>query len=132
MIGRSLTWHLPRMRVAREAPPVPPAELGPGARVGRVFDTTGFDNMRDSVYGGAPSLMLYAGENAEAKDVARELATVPGFDVVDAGALTRARALEHLAVLWISLAMDGAGGSGARSRFGWCGGESTTALGGGD
>ncbi len=81
----------------------------PGAHVVKVFNTTGFDNMRDPVYAGAPSVMFYAGDHAGAKSIAHSLAAALGFDAVDAGALVRARELEHLAVLWISLAMGAAG-----------------------
>lgn len=89
--------------------------LAPTARVVKVFNTTGFDNMRDPVYEGRASVMLYAGDDAAAKQVARQLATDLGFDAVDAGPLARARELEHLAVLWISLAM-GVGGTPSLGR----------------
>jgi predicted dinucleotide-binding enzyme len=53
--------------------------------------------------------MFYCGDDAEAKGVARRLATELGFDAVDAGGLERARLLEALALLWISLAVGGMG-----------------------
>jgi predicted dinucleotide-binding enzyme len=83
--------------------------LVPKAHVVKVFNTTGYDNMQDPVYDGAPTLMLYAGNDAGAKHHAHQLATDLGFDAVDAGALVRARQLEHQAVLWISLAYGGIG-----------------------
>ena len=83
----------------------------PGARVVKAFNTTGFDNMRDPVYGGAPTVMFYAGDDADAKTAAHELVSVLGFEAVDAGPLARARELEHWALLWISLAF----GAGAPS-----------------
>jgi 8-hydroxy-5-deazaflavin:NADPH oxidoreductase len=83
--------------------------MAPEARVVKVFNTTGYNNMRDPVYGGAPTVMFHAGDDAGAKAVARELSTALGFDAVDAGPLTRARELEHLALLWISLAAGGMG-----------------------
>jgi hypothetical protein len=43
-------------------------------------------------------------DDPQAKNVARELATVLGFEAIDAGGLSAARELEHLAMLWISLA----------------------------
>ncbi|MFN8668138.1 MAG: NADPH-dependent F420 reductase [Gemmatimonadaceae bacterium] len=89
--------------------------LAPTARVVKVFNTTGFDNMRDPVYEGRASVMFYAGDDAAAKHVAHQLATDLGFDAVDAGPLVRARELEHLAVLWISLAM-GIGGTPGHGR----------------
>jgi 8-hydroxy-5-deazaflavin:NADPH oxidoreductase len=83
--------------------------LAPRARVVKVFNTTGFNNMANPVYGGEPTVMFYAGDDAAAKSTARELAAVLGFEPVDAGPLVRARELEHLAMLWISLAVGGLG-----------------------
>ena len=85
------------------------ASWAPGARVVKVFNTTGFGNMADPSYGGEPTVMFYAGDDASAKDVARVLATDLGFDAIDAGGLERARQLEHLAALWIGLAYGGHG-----------------------
>jgi hypothetical protein len=85
------------------------APLAAGARVVKVFNTTGFQNMADPLYGGAASVMFYAGDDAAAKRMAHELATGLGFDAVDAGPLSRARELEHLALLWISLSVGGHG-----------------------
>ena len=85
------------------------AALAPGARVVKVFNTTGYNNMANPTYGGEPTVMFYAGDDAAAKNVAKQLASELGFDVVDAGPLTRARQLENLAMLWIALAMGGMG-----------------------
>ena len=82
--------------------------LAPRARVVKAFNTTGWENMRDPDYPEGPATMLVAGDDLDAKATVRSLATELGFDAVDAGPLARARDLEHLAVLWISLAM-GAG-----------------------
>lgn len=81
----------------------------PNARVVKVFNTTGFGNMQDPTYDAAASVMFYAGEDGGAKEHARRLASDLGFEAVDAGGLVRARELEHLAVLWISLSMGGLG-----------------------
>jgi predicted dinucleotide-binding enzyme len=83
--------------------------LVPNAHVVKVFNTTGFNNMRDAVYDGAPTAMFYAGDDASAKRVVRELVVALGFDPVDTGALIRARELEYLASLWIGLAYGTAG-----------------------
>jgi 8-hydroxy-5-deazaflavin:NADPH oxidoreductase len=88
----------------------------PRARVVKAFNTTGFDNMQNPVYDGAPSVMLYAGDDAAAKSATRDLVAALGFDPVDAGPLARARELEHWAVLWISLAF-GAGAPGLGRNF---------------
>ena len=89
--------------------------LVPNAHVVKVFNTTGAENLRDPTYGGAATVMLYAGNDTGAKRVAHELASTLGFDPVDAGVLTRARALENLAALWIALA-NGATGASALGR----------------
>jgi 8-hydroxy-5-deazaflavin:NADPH oxidoreductase len=80
-----------------------------GARVVKAFNTTGFNNMTDPTYGGEPTVMFYAGDDPSAKEAVARLATDLGFDAVDAGPLMRARQLEHLALLWISLAASGMG-----------------------
>jgi predicted dinucleotide-binding enzyme len=81
----------------------------PRARVVKALNTTGFENMREPRYDGAPTAMFVAGDDAAARATARALAADLGFDAIDAGPLVRARQLEHLAVLWISLAMGGMG-----------------------
>ena len=78
--------------------------MAPDAHVVKVFNTTGYDNMRDPTYGGSPTVMFAAGDDADAKRIALALATVLGFEAIDAGPLTRARELEYLASLWIALA----------------------------
>lgn len=80
----------------------------PTAKVVKAFNT-----IFAQVLGAAPdrtrAQVLYAGDDAGAKAIARTLATDLGFDAIDAGPLTRARELEHLALLWISLAFGGVG-----------------------
>jgi hypothetical protein len=86
------------------------AGWAPGARVVKVFNTTGSNNMENPDYGGQATTMLFAGDDAEAKAVAHELASDLGFDPVDAGPLQNARLLEPLAMLWIYLAYPGGHG----------------------
>jgi 8-hydroxy-5-deazaflavin:NADPH oxidoreductase len=83
--------------------------LVPRARVVKAFNTTGFNNMANPVYAGAPTTMFYAGDDPSAKAIVRRLVEDVGFEPVDAGPLSRARELEHLAILWISLAQGGLG-----------------------
>jgi predicted dinucleotide-binding enzyme len=45
------------------------AALATGARVVKVFNTTGFQNMSDPLYGGVPTVMFYAGDDAAARRV---------------------------------------------------------------
>jgi predicted dinucleotide-binding enzyme len=79
--------------------------LAPAARVVKAFNTTGWENMADPRYDGRATLMPLAGDDADAKAVVASLAESLGFEAVDVGGIARARQLEHLAVLWIALAM---------------------------
>ncbi len=91
---------------------VPPAGSGgqqvaawaPGARVVKIFNSTGSNNMANPVYSEGAATMLYAGDDAEAKKVAHALAADLGFDPVDAGPLANSALLEAAALLWITLA----------------------------
>lgn len=75
-----------------------------GAKVVKIFNSTGFKNMDDPQYGDDRVTMFYCGDDAEAKKVAAGLAGELGFEPVDAGPLAEARSLEYLALLWIHLA----------------------------
>ena len=83
--------------------------LAPGARVVKAFNTVGFDIMADPHIAGGRAVMQVAGDDAEARQVALSLAADLGFEPLDVGPLLRARELEHMAILWISLAFGGMG-----------------------
>ena len=55
----------------------------PRAHVVKIFNSTGFDNMRNPVYAGEATTMFYAGDDAGAKLTAGALATALGFDAID-------------------------------------------------
>ena len=80
------------------------AQWASGAKVVKVFNTTGSNNMENSRYPGGSPGMFYCGDDAAAKKLAKQLVTDLGFEPVDAGGLTSARLLEPLAMLWIHLA----------------------------
>ena len=80
------------------------AEWARGAKVVKIFNSTGSNNMENPVYGGAAIPMFYCGDDAGAKKTAAELARETGFDPIDAGPLENARLLEPYAMLWVSLA----------------------------
>jgi predicted dinucleotide-binding enzyme len=80
------------------------AAWAPGARVVKIFNTTGANNMENPDFDGVAATMFYCGDDAEAKAVGARLAADLGFDPVDAGNLEEARLLEPLALLWIRLA----------------------------
>lgn len=85
------------------------ASWAAGARVVKIFNSTGYANMADPSYDGQPSFMPYCGDDAEAKKIAHQLATEIGFDAQDLGPLKNARYLEPLAMVWITLAFAGLG-----------------------
>ncbi|MBC8120427.1 MAG: NADPH-dependent F420 reductase [Gemmatimonadaceae bacterium] len=80
------------------------AGWAPGARVVKIFNTTGWENMADPVYGATRATMFFAGDDPDAKNVAAGLAAEAGFDPVDVGLLSNADLLESLARLWGKLA----------------------------
>ncbi len=83
------------------------ASWAKGARVVKIFNTTGYKNMADPNYEDRPITMLYCGDEIEAKRAAAAIAADIGFDPVDAGPLSNARLLEPHAMLWIWLAIKG-------------------------
>jgi predicted dinucleotide-binding enzyme len=87
-----------------------------GAHVVKVFNTTGYNNMADPRYGDARSMMLYCGDDAAAKAVAKRLAEDLGFEPVDFGPLANAGVSENVAMAWIWLAIKG--GLGREIAFG--------------
>ena len=80
------------------------ANLARGAKVVKIFNTTGYPNMANPDFHGQAATMFYCGDDDGAKKIAAGLASDLGFEPIDAGPITQARALEFLAFLWISLA----------------------------
>jgi predicted dinucleotide-binding enzyme len=79
-------------------------KAAPRARLVKCFNTTGANNFVAPRYPAGTAVMFYCGDDAEAKRVVRKLGEDLGFEMVDAGPLSRARLLEPLALLWITLA----------------------------
>ena len=77
----------------------------PDARVVKVFNTTGYGNMSDATYAQGRPAMVYCGDDAAAKNLARGLSADLGFEPVDLGKLECARYLEPYAMVWIKLAL---------------------------
>ncbi len=73
-----------------------------GARVVKAFNTIG------AVFFGDPAFdMFYCGDDEEAKEVVRDLIEETKMRPVDAGPLKNASYLEHMAGLWVDLAVKG-------------------------
>ena len=79
------------------------AELAPGTRVVKAFNTIGADHFTNPWIGSESASMFICGDDADAKAIVAGLAQELGFDVVDAGPLSNAHLLESLALLWIRL-----------------------------
>jgi predicted dinucleotide-binding enzyme len=93
------------------------ASWAQGAHVVKIFNTTGFGNMANPIYPGAALTMFYAGDDADSKKVAHQLAADLGFDPQDIGPLRGAFVLEELASLWGLLAMGQGLGMGIGFRL---------------
>ncbi len=78
-----------------------------GAKVVKAFNTTGAGNMANPKYGSQNASMFICSDDAAARKTVGGLAEDLGFEVVDAGPLVMARALEPVALLWIYLAYGG-------------------------
>jgi predicted dinucleotide-binding enzyme len=77
----------------------------PSAKVVKIFNSTGHENMSNPVYPGGRAAMVYCGSDAAAKGVAAALAADLGFEPLDLGGLADARHLEPAAMVWIKLAI---------------------------
>jgi 8-hydroxy-5-deazaflavin:NADPH oxidoreductase len=80
------------------------ADLLPGAKVVKAFNTTGFENMSTAAGRDQQAVMFIAGDHPEANAVAAELAADLGFQPEDVGALTNAKPLEEMVKIWLALA----------------------------
>ena len=79
------------------------ADLLPGARLAKAFNTIGFENYTTARERAVPAAMFVAGDDPQAKRVAMDLAGQLGFAPEDAGGLANARALEMMVPVWFAL-----------------------------
>jgi predicted dinucleotide-binding enzyme len=80
------------------------AELLPGARIVKAFNTIGFENFTTARARHTPAAMFVAADDQDAKQIALELAAELGFRAEDAGPLANAWALEGMVTVWLALA----------------------------
>lgn len=80
-------------------------EWAPQAKVVKIFNTTGYNNMTNPKYGADGVMMLYCGDDTAAKGVAKGLAEDLGFNAVDFGPMANAGYSENVAMSWIWLAV---------------------------
>ena len=86
----------------------------PGSQVVKAFNTTFAATLASGVVGEQPATVLMAGDDEGAKSALAEIVTAAGLRAVDAGPLSRARELEALGFLQMTLA--------AGEKIGWTGG----------
>ncbi len=86
----------------------------PRSRVLKAFNTTFAATLASGTVGGQPTTVLIAGDDADAKSLLAGIVTAAGLRAIDAGSLRRARELEALGFLQISLA--------AAEKIAWTGG----------
>jgi NADPH-dependent F420 reductase len=79
----------------------------PGARVVKAFNTVGAALMVAPQLPKGPPDMFVCGDDAEAKAAVAALCEELSYPALDVGPLARSAELEHLAWLWIALAMTG-------------------------
>lgn len=78
----------------------------PGAYVVKAFNTVGANLMVDPDLPGGPPTMFLAGDDADAKATAADIARSFGWEPLDIGPLDRSGLLDAMAVVWILNAMQ--------------------------
>lgn len=86
----------------------------PGARVLKAFNTNFAATLGSRNVGDLPTTVLIAGDDAEAKSTLADAVAAGGVKAVDAGSLARARELEAVGFLQLTLAVG--------EKVGWTGG----------
>ncbi|MFL5616816.1 MAG: NADPH-dependent F420 reductase [Gemmatimonadaceae bacterium] len=89
----------------------------PAARVVKAFNTIFAHVLSDAPSNGSKAQVLYAGDDAKAKEDVRKLIESAGFEAVDAGPLANARQLEPLGLLNIFLGYVAGRGTGIAPAF---------------
>jgi NADPH-dependent F420 reductase len=91
----------------------------PQSRVVKAFNTTFAATLASGSVGANPTTVLIAGDDADAKSLLAGIVTAGGLRAIDAGSLRRARELEALGFLQITLA--------AGEKIAWTGGFAVVA-----
>lgn len=86
----------------------------PGSRVLKAFNTTFAGTLAAGTVGPLNTTVLIAGDDTEAKSTLADVLTSGGLNAIDAGALKRARELEAIGFLQLTLA--------ANEKVSWTGG----------
>ena len=91
----------------------------PDSRVVKAFNTNVAATLAAKTIGSEPTTVLIAGDDAAAKDALAEVIRAGGVAAVDAGSLARARELEAVGFLQLTLAVQ--------EKIGWNGGVALVA-----
>lgn len=91
----------------------------PESRVLKAFNTTFAGTLVAKTVGGLPTTVQIAGDDVEAKKALAEVVRAGGVNAIDAGRLTRARELEAVGFLQLTLA--------AQEKISWTGGFAVAA-----
>lgn len=76
------------------------------AHIVKCFNSTGYENIKNPIYGDIAIDMFMAGESQQAKDIAKQLALDCGFGrCIDIGGTDKVQLLESMALAWINLAI---------------------------
>jgi predicted dinucleotide-binding enzyme len=86
----------------------------PESRVLKAFNTNFAGTLASGTIGAAPTTVQIAGDDADAKSTLAGIVTSGGLTAIDAGSLSRARELEALGFLQLTLA--------ANEKISWTGG----------
>jgi NADPH-dependent F420 reductase len=86
----------------------------PNSRVVKAFNTNLAPTLASGTVGDQPTTVLIAGDDVDAKSQLAEIVTAGGLRAIDAGSLRRARELEAIGFLQITLA--------AGNKISWTGG----------
>jgi predicted dinucleotide-binding enzyme len=95
------------------------AKALPDSRVLKAFNTNFASTLASKTVGGQPTTVLIAGDDADAKQALAEVVRDGGVAAVDAGSLSRARELESVGFLQLTLAVQ--------EKIGWTGGFAVAA-----
>lgn len=90
----------------------------PQSRVVKAFNTNFAATLASGTVGGLPTTVLIAGDDADAKSSVADVVTAGGLRAIDAGAQRRARELEGVGFLQLTLAVG--------EKVAWTGGFAVT------
>jgi hypothetical protein len=80
-------------------------KLLPDTQVVKAFTIYGFENFEDSFYPdyNVKPVMMYCGNDSEAKKIVGKLIAQLGWEPLDVGGLEQALHLEHMTLLWVRM-----------------------------